>query len=105
MSEASLGMLGLGVRAGTVVLGTSGVRAQIQRGQTKLVVVASDHGARTEEKVLRLARARQVPTLVGPRADRLGHRVGRHSVQAVGVADASLAAGIIDSASVKSRRQ
>jgi ribosomal protein L7Ae-like RNA K-turn-binding protein len=87
-------LLGLGVRAGTVVLGTGGVRAALQRGKVVLVVVAGDHSPRTEEKVCRLARARGVPVLVGPPATALGRQIGRAAVQAVGVRDAQLAAGI-----------
>ncbi len=87
-------LLGLGVRAGSVVLGTSGVRAGLQRGEIVLVVVAADQSPRTEEKVGRLARARGVPVIVGPPADEMGKRIGRAAVQAVGVQDAQLAAGI-----------
>jgi len=82
------------VRAGTVVVGTSGVRAELQRGGVVLVVVAGDGSPRTEEKVGRLARARGVPVLMGPPAAELGRQIGRTAVQAVGVRDAQLAAGI-----------
>jgi ribosomal protein L7Ae-like RNA K-turn-binding protein len=87
-------LLGLGVRAGTVVVGTGGVRAALQRGKVVLVVVAGDQSPRTEEKVGRLARARGIPVLVGPPAAALGRQIGRAAVQAVGVRDAQLAAGI-----------
>lgn len=82
------------MRAGTVVVGTSGVRAELQRGKVVLVVVADDRSPRTEEKVGRLARARGIPVLTGPRAEALGRQIGRAAVQAVGVRDAQLAAGI-----------
>jgi ribosomal protein L7Ae-like RNA K-turn-binding protein len=94
ISAGSLGLLGLGLRAGQVVVGTSGVREGLQRGDVKLVVVAQDRSTRTEEKVSRLAQARGVPLLEGPTADELGRRLGRDSVQAVGIKDAKLAAGI-----------
>ena len=82
------------MRAGTVVIGTSGVRAELQRGKVALVVVAGDRSPRTDEKVGRLARARGIPVLVGPGAAALGKRIGRAAVQAVGVRDAQLADGI-----------
>jgi ribosomal protein L7Ae-like RNA K-turn-binding protein len=93
-----MGLVSLGRRAGSVVVGTSGVRAALQRGELALVMVASDRSARTDDKVLRLATARGIPSIVGPRADDLGRCVGRGSVQAVGVRDAKLAAGIRDRA-------
>lgn len=94
MSEAGLRLLGLGVRAGSVVVGTSGVREALRRGKVALVVLAGDYARRTDEKVGRLARARGVAVLVGPPATELGKRIGRSAVQALGVKDRHLAAGI-----------
>jgi ribosomal protein L7Ae-like RNA K-turn-binding protein len=89
-----LRLLGLGVKAGSVVIGTSGVRAGLQRGEIVLVVLAGDSGPRTGEKVVRLAQARGVPLLMGPPAEELGKQIGRAAVQAVGVRDRQLAAGM-----------
>ena len=94
MDSARLGLLGLGIRAGHVIMGTGRVREALQRGELQLVVIASDRSTRTEEKVGRLARARGVALLEGPSAEELGRRLGRESVQAVGVTDSNLAAGI-----------
>jgi ribosomal protein L7Ae-like RNA K-turn-binding protein len=92
-------LLGLGARAGTIVVGTGGVRAALRRGELALVVVAADGSARTEDKVVRLAQAMGVPVVRGPDSADLGRLVGRGVVQAVGVKDRWLAAG------VASRRQ
>ena len=90
-----LGLLGLGLRAGSVIVGTNGVRAALQRGEVALVVIAGDCSERTEAKVLRLAEAKHVPVLSGPAARQLGERLGRAAVQAVAVRDVQLAAGIM----------
>ena len=92
-------LLGLGVRAGRgrVVVGVAGVRAQLQRDALRCVVVARDASGRTLEKVERLARARGVPIVRGPVALELGAGLGRPPVQAVGVADAALARGLVGS--------
>jgi ribosomal protein L7Ae-like RNA K-turn-binding protein len=96
-------LLGLGVRAGSVVIGVAGVRARLQRNALACVVLAADASPRTRDKVERLARARGVRVLVGPAAARLGAELGRGrgrgrlSVQAVGVADAALARGLVGS--------
>ena len=42
MSEKVLRLLGLGLRAQTVVIGVSGVRAALQRGTVHCIVVAAD---------------------------------------------------------------
>jgi ribosomal protein L7Ae-like RNA K-turn-binding protein len=89
------GLLGLGARAGSVVIGVSGVRVQLQRGTLAVVVLAADASPRTREKVERLARARGVPVLRGPVADRLGAQLGRPPVQTVGTGDRALARGLM----------
>lgn len=96
MTDALTRLLGLGLRAGRgrVVIGVAGVRAQLQRGRLECVVLAVDASPRTEEKVGRLARARGVPVLRGPAAERLGAGLGRPPVQAVGVSDRALARGL-----------
>lgn len=95
MHDRALGLLGLGVRAGTVLVGTGAVRAELKRDRVQAVVIAADRTARTEAKVERLARARGVPIVEGPPAATLGHRVGRATVQAVGITDTRLAEGIM----------
>jgi len=88
-------LIGLGLRAGSVVVGVAGVRAGLQRGKLACVVLAQDAGPRTIEKVARLADARKIPVLRGPAADELGMALGRPPVQAVGVTDTALARGLI----------
>ena len=85
----------MGVHAGSVVVGVAGVRAALQRGEVVLVVVADDHGARTDEKVIRLARGKGIPVVRAPGATTLGTRLGRGEIQALGVKDRHLAAGML----------
>ena len=88
-------LLGLGLRAGRVVIGVAGVRAGLQRGKLACVVLAADAGQRTHDKVTRLAQAKGVPLITGPHAAELGAKLGRPPVQAVGVQDPALARGLI----------
>jgi ribosomal protein L7Ae-like RNA K-turn-binding protein len=88
-------LLGLGLRAGNVVIGVAGVRAGLQRGQVVCVVLASDAGPRTMEKVGRLADGKKIPVLRGPPARELGEGLGKPPVQAVGVNDPALARGLM----------
>jgi len=88
-------LLGLGLRAGGVVVGVAGVRARLARGALRCVVLARDASARTRDKVERLARRRGVPVVIGPAAAELGAGLGRPPVQAVGVADGALARGLM----------
>jgi ribosomal protein L7Ae-like RNA K-turn-binding protein len=92
--EPLVRLLGLGLRAGRVVIGVAGVRAKLQRDDLRCVVLAADASPRTRDKVERLARARGVPIVRGPDALELGAGLGRPPVQAVGVEDAGLARGL-----------
>ena len=94
--DRRLGLLGLGRRAGSVVVGVTGVRARLQKDGLACVVLAADAGTRTKDKVERLAVARGVPVLIGPAAEQLGAALGSSPVQAVGVSDASLARGLME---------
>jgi ribosomal protein L7Ae-like RNA K-turn-binding protein len=94
MSEAALGLLGLGSRAGTVLIGTSSVRRALQRGEVRLVILAGDHSDRTHHKVTRLAVGKGIPILLGPPAPELGRRLGCGAVQAAGIRDPALARGL-----------
>jgi ribosomal protein L7Ae-like RNA K-turn-binding protein len=93
---SGLGLLGLGARARSLVVGVAGVRARLQRGSVRCVVLAADASARTREKVERLALARGVPVVRGPAAATLGAGLGRPPVQAVGVEDGALARGVVE---------
>lgn len=95
MSSKIARLLGLGLRAGNVVIGVAGVRAGLQRGKVLCVVLAADASRRTIEKVARLAEGKRVPTLRGPGAAELGAGLGKPPVQAVGVSDPALARGLI----------
>jgi ribosomal protein L7Ae-like RNA K-turn-binding protein len=95
VTERVLGLLGLGVRARSVVVGVAGVRAQLRAGRLACVVLAADATARTLDKVDRPARHARVPVVRGPVAERLGRALGRPPVQAVGVQDAALARGVV----------
>ncbi len=77
------------------------MRRAFQQDELVLVVLARDHSARTGEKVTRLAEGRGVVTLIGPLASELGRRVGRHTVQAVGIRDRALARGMLQQEGVE----
>lgn len=94
MSAGVLGLLGLGLRAGHVVIGVDGVWRGLQSGEVRCVVFASDASPRAVDKVIRLAQARGVPLVPGPRADAIGRQLGRPPVMVAGVRDRALADGL-----------
>jgi ribosomal protein L7Ae-like RNA K-turn-binding protein len=93
-----LGLLGLGLRAGNLIVGVDAVRAGLQRGRLVLVVLAGDASPRAKERIVRLAQGRGVSCLTGPPAAELGDRLGRPPVMVVGVRDEALARGLLRAA-------
>ena len=93
------GLLGLGLRAGHVVVGVEAVRRALQAGDCRCVVVAADASQRALEKAARLATAKKIPQIVGPTAQELGARLGKPPIMVVGVRDPDLANGLIKAAS------
>ena len=96
-----LGLLGLGYRGRLVVIGVDAVRKELQAGKCWCVVVAEDASPRAD-KVVRLASAKNVPILAGPRAVAMGAQLGKPPVMAVGVRDRALANGMVSLAPVRS---
>ena len=97
-----LGLLGLGYRGRRVVVGVEAVRKELQAGKCWCVVVAEDASPRAVEKVVRLAAAKSVPIIPGPRAAAIGAQLGKPPVMAVGVRDRALARGMVPLAPVRS---
>jgi ribosomal protein L7Ae-like RNA K-turn-binding protein len=94
VSGGVLGLLGLGLRAGHVVIGVDGVRRALQARQVRCVVVASDASPRAVDKVVRLAEGQGVPMVPGPDAAAIGRQLGRPPVMVAGVRDRALADGM-----------
>ena len=97
-----LGLLGLGQRARRIVVGVDAVRKELQAGKCWCVVLAEDASPRAVEKVVRLATAKGVPLVPGPRAAVIGAQLGKPPVMAVGVRDRALAGGMVQLASARS---
>ncbi|MEP6690174.1 MAG: ribosomal L7Ae/L30e/S12e/Gadd45 family protein [Gemmatimonadaceae bacterium] len=89
-----LGLIGLGVRARTAVVGVEQVRDAAKRDKLALAVVAPDASRHSLDKVVPLLKAKRIRTIEGPTAAELGAAVGRESTAAVGIVDRNLARGI-----------
>ena len=104
-NEPLLRLLGLGLRARTVVLGVEPVRTALKAEKVVCVVVAADLSPRAGEKVVRLAHAKKIPVVPGPTAGELGERLGRPAIMVAGVLDRALARGLLASARVRPPRE
>lgn len=89
-----VGLVGLGHRARSTVVGVERVREAARRGVLALVVVAPDASRHSLAKVVPLLRARHVEMIAGPSSAVLGAAVGRAATTAIGIVDRDLARGI-----------
>lgn len=104
-AERLLRLLGLGYRAGQVVLGVDSVRGGLQAGRFACIVVAQDASPRAQEKVVRLAAAKGIPLIAGPSAEVIGTRLGKPGIMVAGVVDRALARGIANATSAAAPRE
>lgn len=95
MAGRVLGLLGLGARGARVAIGVGAARAALQRGDARVLVVATDASERALAKVERLAEGVGIPVIRGPTAAAIGDRLGRPPVMAVAVRDRELAKGLL----------
>ena len=86
-----LSFLGLANRAGAVERGTEAARQAVRRGEAYLVLIARDSSEQQKRKVLKPLEGQGVPFLEIADREALGAAVGRGSLTAVAVTDASFA--------------
>ena len=90
----ALALLGLARRAGAVVKGTDATRRGLRSGEVRLVIVARDGSSVQQEKVLRLARHREVPWRSLANQVELGAALGDGPLTVVGVTGADFATSL-----------
>ena len=88
------GLIGLGLRARTVVVGVDLVKGAVKNGKAMLVLVAPDASPHSRDKLVPLLMARRTAWYDAFDAHALGAAVGRETVAAIGVTDPALAKGI-----------
>jgi ribosomal protein L7Ae-like RNA K-turn-binding protein len=89
-------LVGLGIRARSVTIGSRETRAALHRGAIRAVLVATDGSPRDRERLARIAQEAGVPVrAVAVRAE-LGAWTGRASVAVLGIRDGRLASRIVE---------
>lgn len=95
LSARVFGLIGLGLRARSVVVGVEQVRQAAKSGSLQVAFVGYDAAEHSRAKVEPLLAARGVRVLQRWSAEELGAVTGRAMVAAVGVVDPALAQGIL----------
>lgn len=87
-------LLGLGLRARTVIVGVNQARVAVQKDEVVLAIVSDDASENSRDKILPMLKARGVEVLGGVTAAELGDAVGKDATTVVAVMDAALARGM-----------
>ena len=87
-------MLGIAVRAGRTVSGSSQTEEAVRAGRAKLVIFAADAKSGTSQRLLDKCGRSGVPVIIYGDKDTLGRIAGREERSCIAVTDAGLAARI-----------
>lgn len=97
MSESEvLSLVGLALRAGGAAPGVRASREALRTGAARVVLTAGDASETQLDKILGLARKREVPHRVVADRNALGAALGSASVSAVAVTNPTLAEQILE---------
>ncbi|GAA3637255.1 ribosomal L7Ae/L30e/S12e/Gadd45 family protein [Lactobacillus hamsteri] len=75
--QKALNLLGLAMRAGKIVSGTETVISALNKGQVKVIILASDLHENTSEKVIRAAKKVNVSIIDLFSSEELAHAIGK----------------------------
>jgi len=89
-----LQLLGLSQRAGKAVSGDFAVRANIQKGKVKMLIVATNTSERIKQEYIRMGRSGNIPTLFALTKEELGLALGKSPRAAVAILDENFAQGV-----------
>jgi ribosomal protein L7Ae-like RNA K-turn-binding protein len=96
IAKRVLGLVGLGIRARTAVVGVDKARDAARKGTLAMALVADDAATNSLNKIVPLLRAKNVSMLGGFSAATLGAIAGRETTAAIGILDPRLAEGILE---------
>ena len=84
-------MVGLAMRAGRLVLGTTAVREAAKHGKLSGALIATDATANARNRILPLLLACDIPVVSCGTIRQLGQAVGKERLAIVGISDAGFA--------------
>ena len=87
-------LIGLGLRARTVIVGVQQARVSAQKHEVVLAIVADDASENSRAKIVPMLKAKRIDLVGGVTAAQLGAAVGREATTVVAVMDAALARGM-----------
>lgn len=94
LQERMLGLVGLAMRAGSVVSGSEMVGKAARRGEVEFILVAGDASDNIRDRIIGAARAAGIAWACMLSRESLGSRIGKSDRSVIGIKNAELAGGI-----------
>ena len=89
-------MLGIGKKAGLLVLGETGCIQSIKKEKSKLVIVSSDASENTKDRILSLCDKHKVKYYLIGEKQELGYALGKSLSSIISITDIKFSQAIID---------
>lgn len=89
-------MLGMGKRAGLIVLGETGCIQSIKKNKSKLIIISEDATDNTKEKIISLCKKNNVEYHIVGEKEELGHAVGKSLSSIISITDSKFSKVIAD---------
>lgn len=89
-------MLGIGKKAGFLVLGETGCIQSIKRGNSELVIVSSDASENTKDRILSLCDSHKVKYYIIGKKQELGYALGKNLSSIISITDSKFSEAIKD---------
>lgn len=87
MIDKFYSMLGIGKKAGYIVLGETGCIQSIKRGKSKLVILASNASDNTKDRIIPLCKKHNVEYYIFGEKEQLGYAVGKSLSSIISITD------------------
>lgn len=84
-------MLGLGKKAGYIVLGETGCVQSIKKEKSKLIILSQDASENTKDKIISLCEKHKIPYEIISEKQELGYAVGKNLSSILSVTDTKFA--------------
>lgn len=95
MMKKLLSLLGLGMKAGYVISGEMGCSLSIKKGNSKLLIIASNASLNTKEKFINLSNKNNVKYYEIGLKEELGSAIGKGLTSVISIRDEAFSKAII----------
>lgn len=95
MTNKLYSMLGIGKKAGLVVLGETGSMHSIKKDKSKMIILSEDASDNTKDKIISLCDKHKIKYYIIGEKQKLGYALGKDLLSIISITDYKFAEAII----------